>query len=56
MIVKIYTPGGQLLLINPLKGQFQYTVQLPASVLANSYILVQVIGNGRTQTFTVLEQ
>jgi len=56
IIVKAYTPGGQLLLIAPLKGQTQYTVQLPSSLTANSYVLVQVIGNGRTQTFTVLEQ
>ena len=54
VIVKIYTPGGQLLLISPSKGQSQYTIQLPP--LTNSYVLVQVIGYGRTQTFTVLAQ
>jgi hypothetical protein len=56
LILKVYTPGGQLLLLSSLKGQTQYTVQLPATVMTNSYILVQVIGNARTQTFTVLAQ
>lgn len=56
ILVKVYTLGGQLLLLSSLKGQTQYSVQLPASLIMNSYILVQVIGNGRTQTFTVLTQ
>lgn len=56
ILVKIYTLGGQLVLLKPLKGQTLYSIQLPASLGANSYILVQVIGNGRTQTFTVLTQ
>jgi hypothetical protein len=56
VLVKIYTLGGQLLLLRPLTGQTQYTVQLPASLTANTCLLVQVIGNGRTQTFTVLTQ
>jgi hypothetical protein len=56
LIVKVYTMGGQLLTVTSLKGQTQYSVQLPASLISSSYILVQVIGNGRTQTFTVLAQ
>ncbi|MBN9380803.1 MAG: hypothetical protein J0H74_08565 [Chitinophagaceae bacterium] len=56
ILVKVYTLGGQLLLLSSLKGQTQYTMQLPPSFVINSYVLVQVIGNGRTQTFTVLTQ
>jgi len=56
VILKIYTLSGQQLLISSLKGQTQYTVQLPVSLVSNTYLLVQVITNGRTQAFTVLEQ
>jgi len=56
VVLKVFTVSGQPLLLSPLKGQTQYSVQLPATLVTNTYLLVQVIGNGRTQTFTVLAQ
>jgi hypothetical protein len=55
-ILKVLTVSGQPLLLRSLKGQTIYSVQLPVSLATNSCLLVQVIGNGRTQTFTVLAQ
>jgi len=56
VVLKVFTVSGQPLLLSPLKGQTQYTVQLPATLVTNTCLLVQIIGNGRTQTFTVLAQ
>jgi hypothetical protein len=56
VMLKVFTISGQLLLLSPLKGQTQYQLQLPATPVTNTWLLVQVIGNGRTQTFTVLAQ
>ena len=56
VILKVFTVSGQQLLLSSLKGQTQYTVQMPVSLVSNTYIIVQVLGNGRTQTFTVLAQ
>jgi len=56
VVLKVFTVSGQPLLLSPLKGQTQYSVQLPATLVTNTCLLVQIIGNGRTQTFTVLAQ
>ncbi len=54
LIVNVYTITGQLLMRTQLKGQTQYPVRLPSQASSLSTVVVQVIGQSGTQTFTVL--
>ena len=56
LVLNVYTLTGQLLFHTSLKGQTQYPIHLPAAAAANSVLVAQVIGNTRTQAFTLLNQ
>jgi len=52
----VFSTGRYLCSGRPQLPTMPVALQLPSSLTANNYILVQVIGNDRTQTFTVLTQ
>lgn len=54
LIVNVYTITGQLLMRTQLKGQTQYPVRLPSQASSLSTVVVQVIGQSGTQSFTLL--
>jgi len=54
LFVNIYTSTGQLLLHTALQGQTQYPIQLPSQPLSLSALVVQVIDQNNTRSFTVL--
>lgn len=54
LLVNIYTGTGQLLLHAVLQGQTQYPVQLPSQPLSLSAIVVQIIYENNTRSFTIL--
>ena len=56
IIIKTYTITGQLLSTSSLKGQTQYQISLSASTPRNEYIVVQVIGEGQSKAFTLLNE
>ncbi|HTQ63719.1 MAG TPA: hypothetical protein VMI12_02930 [Puia sp.] len=55
-IVNIFTIDGRLLSVTSLKGQTQYQIQLPAGAAQNNYMIVQVISNGKTNSFNILNK
>jgi hypothetical protein len=55
-IVNVFTTTGQLLLHTSLQGQTQYPVQLPSQPLSLSAIVVQIVYENNTRSFTVLEK
>ncbi|MHA4809855.1 autotransporter outer membrane beta-barrel domain-containing protein [Flavitalea flava] len=56
VVVNIYGMSGQLFFNTSLKGQNLYEVRFPPTVPHNSYLVIQVIGTGKTQAFTVFNQ
>lgn len=55
-IVNVFTMEGRLIHTASLKGQLQYQVKLPAAASHSNYLVIQVISNGKTQAFTVLNK
>jgi hypothetical protein len=55
-LLKIYSLEGRQLYSASYVGQYQYQVRLPASLSGNSILIVQVIHNGSTIAFDVLNQ
>jgi hypothetical protein len=53
-IVRVYTMEGRLLYTTSFTGQNQYQVKLPAAAEGTSFLAVQVISGGTTQSFNVL--
>jgi hypothetical protein len=56
LVVNVFTMSGQLLGQTSLKGQLLYQLKLLSAAAHNTYIVVQVIGYGKTQAFTILNQ
>ena len=54
--VRVFTMQGQLLYMVSLKGQTQYQINLPASAPTNNYLVVQVIGGGKINSFNILNK
>ncbi len=54
-VVNVFTMEGRLLFATALKGQSQYQINLPATT-HNTYLVVQVISNGKTNAFNVLSK
>jgi hypothetical protein len=54
MVVNVYTSTGQLLLHTALRGQTQYSIQLPAQNLSLSAVVVQTISQNGHGAFTLL--
>lgn len=55
-VVNVFTMEGRLVHTVSLKGQLQYQIKLPASAAYSSYLVIQIINNGKTQAFTVLNK
>jgi hypothetical protein len=55
-IVNVFTIEGRILFITSLQGQTQYQVKLPASASSTNYLIVQIISNGKTHTFNILNK
>lgn len=55
-LVNVFTLGGQLLFRTSLKGQTEYSVNLPASVTPGTAMVVQVLGEEGAQAFNLLNQ
>ena len=53
-IVNVFTTTGQILLHTALQGQTQYPIQLPSQPLSLSAIVVQIIYQNNTRSFTLL--
>ena len=54
--VRVFTMQGQLLYMVSLKGQTQYQINLPAYTPTNNYLVVQVIGGGKINSFNILNK
>jgi len=55
-IVNVFTMEGRLLFVTSLQGQTQYQVKLPANASTTNYLIVQVINDGKTNTFNILNK
>jgi hypothetical protein len=56
LVVKVFTKEGKLLCSTSLQGQSQYRIKLPIAAVANDYLAVQVISNGKTNAFYILNK
>ncbi len=54
-VINVFTMEGRLLFATALKGQSQYQISLPVTT-RNTYLVVQVISNGKTNAFNVLSK
>ena len=55
--INVFNIEGRLLYATSLKGQTQYEVNLPnAATSSNGYLIIQVISNGKTNTFSILNK
>ena len=56
VIVNVFSMDGRLICTIAMKGQVQYQVKLPVNTVRNIYLAVQVVSNGKTQTFSILDK
>lgn len=54
--VNVFTKEGKLLCSTSLQGQSQYRIKLPMAAMGIDYLAVQVISNGKTNAYYVLNK
>lgn len=54
--VNVFTKEGKLLCSTSLQGQSQYRIKLPMAAMGIDYLAVQVISNGKTNAYYVLNR
>lgn len=54
--VNVFTKEGKLLCSTSLQGQSQYRIKLPIAAMGLDYLAVQVISNGKTNAYYVVNK